>query len=36
MRGDFPEVLRLMDRRFGDSNYSLRSLFHDEQRNLFG
>ncbi|HSQ11452.1 MAG TPA: DUF3536 domain-containing protein, partial [Candidatus Deferrimicrobium sp.] len=36
MRGDFPTVLRLMDRRFGESNYSLRSLFHDEQRKLIG
>ena len=36
MRGDFPAVLRLMDRRFGESNYSLRSLFHDEQRKLIG
>ena len=36
MRGDFAEVLRLMDRRFGESNYSLRSLFHDEQRKLIG
>lgn len=35
-RGEFAEVLRLMDRRFGDSNYSLRSLFHDEQRKLIG
>ena len=34
MRADFAEVLRLMDRRFGESNYSLRSLFHDEQRKL--
>jgi alpha-amylase/alpha-mannosidase (GH57 family) len=34
LRGDFTEVLRLMDRRFGESNYSLRSLFHDEQRKL--
>jgi len=34
LRADFAEVLRLMDRRFGESNYSLRSLFHDEQRKL--
>jgi alpha-amylase/alpha-mannosidase (GH57 family) len=33
-RADFPEVIRLMDRRFGVSNYSLRSLFRDEQRQL--
>ena len=34
MRADFAEVLRLMDRRFGEANYSLRSLFHDERRKL--
>ena len=34
MRADFTEVLRLMDRRFGEANYSLRSLFHDERRKL--
>jgi alpha-amylase/alpha-mannosidase (GH57 family) len=34
MRADFAEVIRLMDRRFGNSNYSLRSLFRDEQRKL--
>jgi hypothetical protein len=33
-RADFPEVIRLMDRRFGVSNYSLHSLFRDEQRQL--
>ncbi|MDO8700656.1 MAG: DUF3536 domain-containing protein [Deltaproteobacteria bacterium] len=33
-RGDFGEVIRLMDRRFGESNYSLRSLFRDEQRKV--
>lgn len=33
-RADFPEVIRLMDRRFGASNYSLRSLFSDERRQL--
>ena len=33
-RADFAEVLRLMDRRFGASNYSLRSLFRDERRKL--
>ncbi|MBM2805424.1 MAG: glycoside hydrolase family 57, partial [Deltaproteobacteria bacterium] len=33
-RADFPEVIRLMDRRFGASNYSLRSLFRDERRQL--
>ncbi|HWH75916.1 MAG TPA: hypothetical protein VNT76_01045, partial [Candidatus Binatus sp.] len=34
MRADFTEVLRLMDRRFGTANYSLRSLFRDERREL--
>ncbi len=33
-RADFAEVIRLMDRRFGASNYSLRSLFRDERRKL--
>jgi alpha-amylase/alpha-mannosidase (GH57 family) len=32
MRADFAEVIRLMDRRFGESHYSVRSLFRDEQR----
>lgn len=32
LRADFAEVIRLMDRRFGESNYSLRALFRDEQR----
>jgi alpha-amylase/alpha-mannosidase (GH57 family) len=27
-------VLRVMERRFGESNYSLRSLFHDQQRSV--
>ncbi|HEX9454522.1 MAG TPA: DUF3536 domain-containing protein [Candidatus Binatia bacterium] len=34
LNADFTEVLRLMDRRFGSANYSLRSLFRDEQRKL--
>ncbi|MBI2360664.1 MAG: DUF3536 domain-containing protein [Deltaproteobacteria bacterium] len=34
MRADFPEVLRLIDRQFGESNYSIRSLFRDEQRKV--
>jgi len=34
LRADFPEVIRIMDRRFGESNYSLRSLFRDEQRRV--
>jgi alpha-amylase/alpha-mannosidase (GH57 family) len=33
-RGDFPEVIRLLDREFGDSHYSLRDLFRDEQRKI--
>lgn len=32
--GDFPEVIRVFDRHFGESNYSLRSLFRDEQRKV--
>jgi (1->4)-alpha-D-glucan 1-alpha-D-glucosylmutase len=31
-KGDFAEIIRLMDREFGESTYSLRSLFRDEQR----
>ena len=31
-RGDFTGVVRVMERRFGESNYSLQSLFRDEQR----
>jgi alpha-amylase/alpha-mannosidase (GH57 family) len=33
-RGDFAEVLRLLDRHFGVSTYSLRSIFHDDQRRI--
>jgi hypothetical protein len=33
-RTDFPEVIRLLDKHFGDSTYSLRSLFRDEQRKV--
>ena len=33
-RADFAEVIRFMDRRFGESNYSLWSLFRDEQRKV--
>ncbi len=29
---DFPEVIRLLDKYFGESTYSLKSLFWDEQR----
>jgi alpha-amylase/alpha-mannosidase (GH57 family) len=34
LRADFAEVIRFLDRRFGESNYSLRSLFRDEQRKV--
>lgn len=33
-RADFPQVIRLMDRHFGESCYSLKSLFRDEQRKV--
>jgi hypothetical protein len=33
-RADFPEAVRVMDRHFESSNYSLKSLFRDEQRKL--
>jgi len=33
-RADFPQVIRLMDRHFGESNYSLKSLFRDQQRKV--
>jgi alpha-amylase/alpha-mannosidase (GH57 family) len=36
LRADFAEVIRFMDRQFGESNYSLRSLFRDEQRKFLG
>ena len=35
-RADFPEAVRMMDRHFGSSNYSLKTLFRDEQRKLLG
>jgi len=31
---DFPEVIRLLDKHFGTSTYSIRSLFLDEQRKV--
>lgn len=34
MRADFPEAIRILDRHFGQSTYSLRSIFHDDQRNI--
>ena len=33
-RGDFPETIRLMDRHFGRSTYSLKCLFKDDQRRI--
>ena len=33
-RADFPEVIRILDRHFGGSTYSLRSIFHDDQRTI--
>ncbi|HSG39539.1 MAG TPA: DUF3536 domain-containing protein [Thermoanaerobaculia bacterium] len=32
--GDLPQVIRLLDRFFGDVPYSLKSLFRDEQRRV--
>jgi len=33
-RADFTEVVRLLDKHFGTSTYSLKSLFHDEQHKV--
>jgi len=33
-RADFPEIIRVFDRHFGGSTYSLRSIFHDDQRTI--
>ncbi|HEV2215070.1 MAG TPA: DUF3536 domain-containing protein, partial [Terracidiphilus sp.] len=33
---DFPEVIRLLDRTYGRADYSLTSLFTDEQRRILG
>jgi len=33
-RADFAEIIRLFDRHFGESTYSLRSIFHDDQRQI--
>jgi len=33
-RADFAELVRVIDRGFGESTYSLRSLFRDEQRKV--
>jgi hypothetical protein len=35
-RADFTDVIRLLDRHFGGSTYSLKSLFRDEQRKVLG
>jgi alpha-amylase/alpha-mannosidase (GH57 family) len=35
-RSDVPEVIRLLDRGFGTSLYSLKSLFKDEQQKILG
>lgn len=32
--GDFPEVIRLLDKHFGMSTYSVKDLFRDEQRKV--
>ena len=34
VRADFPEVIRLIDRYYGHVDYSLTSLFRDEQRRI--
>ncbi len=33
-RADFPQIIRLMDRHFGESNYTLKYLFRDDQRRI--
>jgi alpha-amylase/alpha-mannosidase (GH57 family) len=33
-RSDFPQIIRLMDSHFGQTQYSLKNLFRDEQRKL--
>jgi alpha-amylase/alpha-mannosidase (GH57 family) len=33
-RTDFPQIIRLMDSHFGQTQYSLKNLFRDEQRKL--
>jgi alpha-amylase/alpha-mannosidase (GH57 family) len=34
LRADFPQVIRLLDRYYGSADYSLTSLFTDEQRRI--
>jgi alpha-amylase/alpha-mannosidase (GH57 family) len=33
-RADYSEVIRILDRHFGDSTYSLASIFHDDRRTI--
>ncbi len=33
-RADYPGLIRVMDRHFGDTNYSIKNLFRDEQRRV--
>ncbi len=33
-QGDFPELIRVLDREFGSGTYSLKLLFRDEQRKI--
>jgi len=33
-RADFPEAIRVLDRHFGESHYSLKNLFRDEQNKV--
>jgi alpha-amylase/alpha-mannosidase (GH57 family) len=33
---DFPETIRRLDRQFGESTYSLKSLFRDEENGILG
>ncbi|MCL5097818.1 MAG: DUF3536 domain-containing protein [Candidatus Omnitrophica bacterium] len=33
-RADFPQIIRIMDRQFGESHYTLKNLFRDEQRKV--
>jgi len=33
-RADFPELIRLTDKNFGETHYSIRNLFRDEQRKV--
>jgi alpha-amylase/alpha-mannosidase (GH57 family) len=35
-RADYLEVVRVMDRQYGDARYSLKSLFRDERRRILG